>query len=448
MTTKRTHLTLLATVAAAALFAAACSEGGADPVQAADPAAADAPAAPASLAMTAQDLGMPITSPEAVGFSTEGLEALRDEFRALVDNQELAGVTTLVSRHGQVAHFDTYGAANADTGEPLQPDSIFRIASMTKPIAGVAMMQLWEQGKWKLDDPVAMHIPEFANLRVKTSDGSTEPQASPMTMAQLMSHSAGFGVSATYADAGLGSGDLQDMIDTLSVLPLETQPGTAWDYGPSVNIQGYLVEKLSGQSLDVYFNEHIFTPLGMVDTAFWVPEDKASRVVAIHTYDDEGKIVPAGATNNVRTEKPEMLSASGGLMSTAEDYWRFSQAVLNGGELDGARILQPETVELMYQNVLADGVDVDLYGPAMPGIRFGMDFAIVADPEAWGTGQGLNTHYWGGAFGTWFWIDPTNDVVFVGMIQNLNGSRPDGGTPRTRELSPRATYAALTDPSK
>ena len=432
-----------ATVAAAALLTSACGENEAETapvVTETEPAT--------TFAQPATALGLPTAAPADVGFSAEGLQSLSDEFRALVDNKELAGVTTLLSRHGQIVHFDTYGAANADTGEPLQPESIFRIASMTKPIACVAMMQLWEQGKWKLDDPVAMHIPEFANLRVKKPDGTTEPQATPMTMAQLMSHSAGFGVSATYADAGLGSGDLQDMIDTLSVLPLETQPGTAWDYGPSVNIQGYLVEKLSGQSLDVYFDEHIFAPLGMVDTAFWVPEDKASRVVAIHTYDDDGKIVAAGATNNVRTEKPEMLSASGGLMSTAADYWRFSQAILNGGELNGARILQPETVELMYQNVLADGVDVDLYGPAMPGIRFGMDFAIVADPEAWGTGQGLNTHYWGGAFGTWFWIDPTNDIVFVGMIQNRNGSRPDGGTPRTRELSPRATYAALTDPSK
>lgn len=436
------RLTLTAAVAAATLLAAACSDApnGAAP-------ASDVTAAPA-LAATAEQLGMPTGAPEAQGFSTAGLEALRDEFRSLVDDNELAGVTTLLSRHGQIVYFDTYGAADASTGEPLQPDSIFRIASMTKPIAGVAMMQLWEQGKWKLDDPVAMHIPEFANLQVKAAGGGTEPQNTPMTMAQLMSHSAGFGVSATYADAGLGAGDLQDMIDTLAALPLETQPGTAWDYGPSVNIQGYLVEKLSGQSLDEYLEEHIFQPLGMDDTGFWVPEEKASRVVAIHTYDDSGKIITDGATNDVRTEKPTFLSASGGLMSTAEDYWRFAQAVLNKGALDGATILQPETVRLMYQNVLADGVAVDLYGPDMPGIRFGLDFAIVADPAAHGTGQGLNTHYWGGAYGTWFWIDPTNDIVFVGMIQNRNGSRPDGGTPATRELSPRATYAALTDPTK
>lgn len=431
---------LVSVASLAVLTLGACE--GADGPQAA------ATAPDTSAASLAAELGMPVTSPEAVGFSAEGIGALKSEFRSLVDDQQLAGVTTLVSRHGEVVHFDTYGLASAASGESLQPDSIFRIASMTKPVAGVAMMQLWEQGKWKLDDPVSMHIPEFADLQVKTADGGTEPQASPMTMAQIMSHSAGLGVSATYSGAGLQSGDLQDMIDVLAALPLETQPGTAWDYGPSVNVQGYLIEKLSGQSLDEYFQENIFGPLGMVDTGFWVEPEKAGRVVAIHTYDEDGKITAMGETNNVRTERPDFLSASGGLVSTAEDYWRFAQAVLNKGELDGARILQPETVELMYENVLGEDVAVDLYGPPMPGIGFGMDFAIVMDPEAHGTGQGLNTHYWGGAFGTWFWIDPTNDLVFVGMIQNLNGSRPDGGTPRTRELSPRATYAALVDPAK
>lgn len=440
------RLKIAAAAAAIAFIAAGCADGdtttGGKDVESA--AQDDAPA----LAMTAQELGMPVSSPEAQGFSTAGLEALRDEFRSLVDNNELAGVTTLVSRHGQVVFFDTYGAASAATGERLQPNSIFRIASMTKPIAGVAMMQLWEQGKWKLDDPVAMHIPEFEGLQVKTADGGTEPQKTPMTMAQLMSHSAGFGVSAVYGDADLGSGDLQHMIDVLATLPLETQPGTAWDYGPSVNIQGYVIEKLSGHPLDEYLAQNIFEPLGMEDTGFWVPAEKAGRVVAIHTYDDAGKIVAESTTNEVRTERPAFLSASGGLMSTAEDYWRFAQAALNGGSLDGATILQPETVELMHQNVLGEGVAVDLYGPVMPGIGFGMDFAIVMDPDAHGTGQGLNTYYWGGAYGTWFWIDPTNDLVFVGMIQNRNGSQPDGGTPRTRELSPRATYAALTDPSR
>jgi CubicO group peptidase (beta-lactamase class C family) len=394
----------------------------------------------------AHALGMPTASPESQGFTTAGLDQLNAEMHALVDGKKLAGVTTLVSRHGKVVHFDTYGAANATTGDALKPDSIFRIASMTKPIAGVAMMQLWEQGKWKLSDPVSKFIPEFANLKVKGPNNTLVAQTAPMTMAQLMSHTAGFGVSAVYNDANLGATDLQGMIDKLAKLPLETQPGTAWDYGPSVNIQGYIVEKLSGQSLDVYFDEHIFKPLGMVDSGFWMPESKASRVVAVHTY--ENGVIKGPAENRVTTAKPSFLAGSGGLMSTAEDYWRFAQAMLNGGELNGARVLKPETVNLMRTNVISPTAKVDLYGPSQEGIGFGMDFAIVMDPQRAGTPQGLNTFYWGGAFGTWFWIDPTNDLVFVGMIQNLNGSTPTGGTPPLRTISPRATYDALTDRSK
>jgi CubicO group peptidase (beta-lactamase class C family) len=395
----------------------------------------------------AAQLGLPVASPESMGFSQAGLDQLNSEMHALVDQKKLAGVTTLVARHGKVVHLDTYGKANATTGEELQPDSIFRIASMTKPITGVAMMQLYEQGKWKLDDPVAKYIPEFANLQVKRAAGGTEPQKSPMTMTQLMSHSAGFAVSAVYNDVNLSATDLQGMIDKLKVLPLETQPGTAWDYGPSVNIQGYIVEKLSGKSLDVYFEENIFKPLGMVDTGFWVPESKANRVVAVHSYDADGKII-ASAENRVTTSKPSFLAGSGGLVSTAKDYWRFAQALANGGILDGKRILKAKTVQLMRTNVLAPEVAVDLYGPSEKGIGFGMDFAIIMDPKAANTSQGINSFYWGGAFGTWFWIDPTNDLVFVGLIQNQNGSRPDSGTPRVRPQSVAATYKALVNPRK
>jgi CubicO group peptidase (beta-lactamase class C family) len=402
---------------------------------------ADAPAGSASAAI-------PTATPEAQGFSTAGLQALNAEMHALVDNQKLAGVVTLIARHGKVVHLDTYGKANAGSGEPLKSDSIFRIASMTKPITGAAMMQLYEQGKWKLNDPVSKYIPQFANLQVKKAGGGTEPQKTPMTMAQLMSHTAGFGVSAVYEQANLGATDLQGMIDKLAVLPLETQPGTAWDYGPSVNIQGYIVEKLSGKSLDVYFDEHIFKPLGMVDTGFWVSPAKANRVVAVHAYDANGKIVARDPENKVTTSKPSFLAGSGGLMSTAGDYWRFAQAMGNGGVLNGKRILKEETVKLMRVNVLQPGVKVDLYGPAQEGIGFGLDFAIVMDPKAAKTAQGLNSFYWGGAFGTWFWIDPTNDLVFVGMIQNLDGSRPDKGTPRVRDMSYAATYRALTNPAK
>jgi len=384
---------------------------------------------------------LPLADSRAAGFDPARLKALSDDLQALVDGGQLAGVTTLAARKGKVIHFETRGLADVETGAPARPDTIWRIASMTKPVVGVAMMQLWEKGLWKLDDPVARHIPEFAGLQVKAPDGSLVPQASPMTMAQLMSHTAGFDVSAGYAQAGLRSGDLKEMIRRLAALPLAFQPGTDWRYGPSVDIQGHVVERLSGQRLDAYLAQHVFGPLKMPDTGFHVSPEKAPRVARIHTYRD-GRIV-AGPAQVVPVAPPVFLSGGGGLLSTASDYFRFAQALLDGGLLDGARVLKPETVRLMRRNLLAPGVMVDLYGPAQPGVGFGLDFAVIQDPVAARTPQGRETFYWGGAFGTWFWIDPTNDIVFVGMIQNVNGSVPGAGTPNVREITPRRLYAAL-----
>ncbi|MCG9916582.1 MAG: beta-lactamase family protein [Phenylobacterium sp.] len=384
-------------------------------------------------------------APEA-GFSVAGVDALRADMQHLVDQKKLAGAVTLLARKGKVVHFEAYGVQDVATGQPTGRDTIYRIASMTKPVTGVAMMMLWEEGRWSLDDPVAKHIPEFADLRVATPAGETVPQSHPMTMRELMSHTAGFDVSAGYEAAGLQDGDLQAMIDKLAAMPLAVQPGSDWRYGPSVNIQGYLVEKLSGLTLDQFFRTRLFEPLKMIDTGFHVDAEKLGRVSAIHTYGSDGLIAPAGQVRSVPAAPPVFLSGSGGLFSTAEDYWRFAQMLANGGELDGVRVLKPETVELMRTNVLAEGVTVDLYGPSQTGVGFGLDFAVITDPAAAGTPQGLNSFYWGGAFGTWFWIDPTHDLVFVGMIQNLRGSIPGAGTPPLRDISPRRVYEALTLP--
>ncbi|WP_337188596.1 serine hydrolase domain-containing protein [Phenylobacterium sp.] len=381
--------------------------------------------------------------PASAGFSAGGVAALNTQMRALVDQQKLAGVVTLLARRGKVVNLDAYGRLDAGAPDPVAADSIFRIASMTKPVTGVAMMQLWEEGRWKLDDPVARHIPEFAGLKVRTAGGDLVDQASPMTMAQLMSHTAGFGVSAAYASQNLAESDLAGMIAKLAALPLASQPGTDWAYGPVVNIQGYLVEKMSGMDLADYFQKRIFDPLQMTDTQFWVDSAKASRVARIHTYDSGGRI-SALPQSPVLTAKPRFLSGSGGLYSTAPDYYRFCQALLQGGELAGVRILRPETVALMRRSVLTPGVGVDLYGPVQKGVGFGMDFAVHEDPSISGLPQGKDTYWWGGAFGTWFWIDPTHDIVFIGMIQNLNGSIPGAGTPPVRDISPAAVYAALT----
>jgi CubicO group peptidase (beta-lactamase class C family) len=390
---------------------------------------------------------LPLAPPESVGFSSSGLKAYEQALRALVDEQRLAGFTTLVSRRGKVVAFDAYGYKDVAAKTAVTKDTIFRIASMTKPIVGVAMMMLWEEGKWKLDDPVAKHIPQFKTLQVKTESGALAAQAHPMTMRELMSHTAGFDVSRGYQDANLNDGDLQGMIDKLAKLPLAAQPGSDWRYGPSVDVQGYVVEKLSGQTLDQFLSKRIFEPLKMKDTGFWVDAAKVDRVTRIHTYGADKKIVlaPEGARDPSR--KPRFLSGSGGLLSTTEDYWRFAQMLLNGGQSEGTRLLKASTVELMRANVLNEGVQVDLYGPKEAGIGFGLDFAIVLDPAKANTPRGKNTFYWGGAFGTWFWIDPTNDVIVIGMIQNVSGSVPTGDTPPVRTISPKLVYAALAAPT-
>ncbi len=392
----------------------------------------------------------PLASPESVGFSADGLKAFQQAMRGLVDEAKLAGVTTLVARHGKVVQFDAYGVRDLESKKPVTQDTIFRIASMTKPIAGVAMMMLWEQGKWTLDDPVARHIPEFANLKVATPNGEVV-QTAPMTMRQLMSHSAGFDVSGGYTKHNINdrSQPLQAMIDKLAKLPLAAQPGTDWRYGPSVDIQGYIVEKLSGQTLDVFLRTKIFEPLGMKDTGFWVEPSKAARVTKMFTYGPDQRIMTA-PTQGDPTSRPAFLSGGGGLLSTTDDYRRFAQMLLDGGRANGKRLLKASTIELMRTNVLADGVKVDLYGPSavQDGIGFGLDFAIVMDPAKAKTPDGKNTFYWGGAFGTWFWIDPTNDLLVVGMMQNLSGSTPTGGSPQVRPLSRRLVYQALVDPRK
>ena len=380
-------------------------------------------------------------TPISLGFNPAKLAQLDAEMQGLVDSNKLAGVVTLVARHGKLVSLKAHGQRDLASHSPLATDAIFRIASMTKPICGVAMMILYDQGKWALDDAVAKHIPQFAGLKVKTADGLVD-QASPMTMRQLMSHTAGFDASAGYDGMGLQDTDLQAMIDKLAKLPLAFQPGTDWRYGPSVNIQGYIVEKLSGMNLDQFLRSKIFGPLRMADTGFYVPAAKAARVATVNTYGQDGTITPAPQQSDP-TKVPTFWSGSGGLLSTAHDYWRFAQMVANGGQLEGKRIITPASVALMRTNVLAPGVGVDLYGPSQPGVGFGLDFAILMDPTAAKSPMGLGSHWWGGAFGTWFWIDPVNDLVFVGMIQNLRGSVPGGGTPAVRDISPRLVYGAL-----
>jgi len=390
---------------------------------------------------------LPTAKPESVGMSSQRLGKLKSEMQALVDRNQLPGVVTMVAKDGKVVEFDVAGKRDVESGAPLQKDSIFRIYSMSKPITGVAMMMLFEEGKWQLNDPVSKHIPEFANLKVAKVNPQTGAVTQvapdhPMTMRELMSHSGGltygvFGstpVDKMYTDVNVLDRDatLQAMIDKLGKIPLLHQPGERWHYSVSVDVQGYLVEKLSGQPFAEFLKQRIFDPLGMKDTAFYVPADKLNRFVSFYTYDKDRKFVAHPGIPDF-SKPPGAPSGGGGLVSTAMDYMRFCQMLLNGGELDGHRLLSPLSVQLMRSNVLP--VSARTMGP---GTGFGLDFAVVEDPVAAGGYGGEGTFYWGGYAGTWFWIDPVYNMIVVGMIQ-IRGD----GSPDVRGLSRNLTYQAI-----
>jgi len=398
---------------------------------------------------------LPAARPESVGLSSERLARLPAGMRSLVDQGRLAGVVTVVARHGKVVEFEAAGKRDIAADAPMRKDTIFRIYSMSKPITGVAMMMLFEEGRWQLKDPVAKYIPEFADLKVYATDAKGNmtlmDQAHPVTMRELMSHTGGF----TYgyfsntpvdklqreADVISPKNTLEEMIKRVAKLPLNTQPGSEWHYSISVDIQGYIVQKLSGMPFEEFLEKRIFRPLGMVDTGFYVPADKLGRLAEFYNYGKDGKLdLERGIANHDYSAKPALSSGGGGLVSTATDYLRFCQMLLNGGQLDGVRLLGPRTVELMRSNVLPPTI-----APPSPGEGFGLDFGVYTDPLAAGGYYGKGTYYWGGLAGTWFWIDPDNDLIVVGMIQQLagTGAAPTIELPDMRGLSHAWVYQAL-----
>jgi CubicO group peptidase (beta-lactamase class C family) len=402
------------------------------------------------------------TTPEAVGFSSERLAKLDAAMKSLVDDKQLSGAVTVLARHGKIVDEKTYGYADLASQKPMRKDTIVRIYSMTKPITGLAMMMLYEEGKWKPSDPISRYIPEFGDLKVfsgadKDGKPTFDKPAHAPTMGELMSHSAGFTyglfgatpVDKMYREAQLlQSPSLQDFIGRVSKLPLLYQPGEGWVYSVSVDIQGYLVEKLSGQSFPDFLRERVFLPLGMKDTGFYVPAEKLDRVATIYQRDAAKGLAPMPRDPEI-SQPPGMPSGGGGLYSTAGDYLRFAQMVLNGGEFNGVRLVAPSTVELMRTNHLSDDVkSANKYGIGyyhmQPGFGFGYDFAIFEDPIKVGSTAGKGTFLWDGIAGTWFWIDPTNDVIFVGIVQHWLF----GGGPDVENLSRALTYQALVDPKK
>jgi CubicO group peptidase (beta-lactamase class C family) len=328
---------------------------------------------------------------------------------------------------------------------------------MSKPITGAAMMMLFEEGKWQLNDPVAKYVPEFADLKVYGTDAGgnmvLKEQTHAMTMRELMSHTAGFTygyfsntpVDKLQRDANLLDTDntLDELIKRLAKLPLNAQPGSDWHYSVSADVQGYIVQKLSGMPFEQFLEQRIFKPLNMVDTGFFVPAGKLKRLAEFYEYGADGRLqVVHGPINHNFAARPALSSGGGGLVSTAADYLRFCQMLLNGGKLDGVRLLSPRTVELMRTNVLS---------PAMtapsPGAGFGLGVAVYTDAIAAGGYYGKGTFYWGGAAGTWFWIDPTEDLIVIGMIQQIagTGAAAVAGVPDVRGLSHAYVYQAIVD---
>ena len=373
---------------------------------------------------------IPQGDPVKMGFSAEGLAKIQPAMQALVDSGKFAGVLTMIARKGKIVHFETAGLRDRESNKPMTEDTLFRIYSMTKPVTSVAIMMLYEEGKLKMDDPVSKFIPEFAQTKVYTGGGTENPVLVPLkreiTIANLLSHTSGltygiFGqtsVDTLYRIANLYSFNSNaKYAQKVAQLPLRFQPGTRWLYSVATDILGSVVEVASGMSLGEFFSQRIFVPLEMVDTSFYVPEEKRDRLAKVYGKGDEGKLEARSLRSNTRRDARE--SGGGGLVSTARDYLRFSQMLLNGGELYGARILKPETIQLMTANHLPETARYRHRQRKSDG--FGYGFSVIVDETETRWEDRNGTYYWSGIAKTHFWIDPQNEMVSMVWTQ-LRGS--------------------------
>ena len=369
--------------------------------------------------------------PEEVSVSAERLERIHPVMQDYVDKENLPGFLTVVARRGKIVHFETIGMRDVENKKPVESDTIFRIYSMSKPITSVAVMMLYEEGKFQLDTPVSKFIPEFENMKVYNEDQTESSDAKErITVKHLLTHTAGFTygwgskpVDERYKALKMSgaSATLVDMVKTLSDIPLVHEPGERWTYGVSTDVLGYLVEVVSGMPFEEFLQTRLFEPLGMVDTAFSVSSEKRDRFAALYSFTKADGLERVGKKADVDGEFTFFPSGGGGLVSTAADYMRFCQMLLNGGELDGARILRKETVELMRY-------------PHHDG-WFGLGFAIVDDKkskdlddkddeELKGTPESVGSFSWSGAAATIFWIDPVEEIVGLLMTQIHNNPYP------------------------
>ena len=378
--------------------------------------------------------GLPMAEPEDRGMSTERLKRIDTVMQRYVDDELVAGVVTLIARGGRVVHFNAVGYRDVEAKAPMTVDTIFRIASMTKPITSVAAMMLYEEGHFQLRDPISKFLPEFFDMKVAVTapDGErvaapykSVPAARPITIQHLLTHTAG--LANNYR--GMTRSDYQrisarqepdettgDMILRLAELPLNFHPGDRWEYGPATTVVGRLVEVISGQTLEEFFRDRIFAPLGMKDSYFYLPESKVDRFAANYRPGDDNKIelVEAPTVDSRFIKEPHVyFSGAGGMVSTAADYFRFHQMMLNGGELDGVRLLGRKTVELMTANHIGD-LEVWLTGA---GNGFGLGYSVVTDVGPAASPRSLGSYGWGGAYCTYFWVDPVEELIGIIMTQ-------------------------------
>jgi CubicO group peptidase (beta-lactamase class C family) len=403
-------------------------------------------------------------SPETAGMSRIALDRLEDHLkRRYVDAGRFPGTQLLVYRRGKIVHSTVQGFADLERQVPVKHDTIFRIYSMTKPITSVAFMMLVEEGRVALDEPVHKYIPEWKNLGVFQAGTFpaflTKPPSRPMQIVDLLRHTSGLtygfqqrsNVDAAYRENKIGevikAGTLQSMVDDLAKIPLEFSPGEAWNYSVSTDVIGYLVEKISGKPFEQFLKERILDPLGMSDTDFFVPAEKAHRLAACYSADGKGGMtLQDDPAESSFLSPPSLISGGGGLCSTSADYLTFCRALLGGGELGGVRLIGPKTLKLMTSNHLPGGRDLaemsrSLFSEATnAGVGFGLGFSVTMQPSQTLIPGSAGEYAWGGAASTAFWVDPAEELITIFMTQLL----PSSSYPVRRELR-TMVYAAITD---
>ena len=390
------------------------------------------------LAITAQAAGLDAAHPEDVGMSSERLERLSDEMQEYVANDRLAGSVVLVARHGKVVYREAFGERDVEANAKMREDAIFRIASQTKAIVSTAALVLQEEGELLISDPVGKYLPEFleTTVAVPRDDGGYDvvPAERPITIRDLLTHTSGFGYGTGVAGDRWGEAGIQnwyfadrdepiaETVARMAELPAEAQPGEAWVYGYSIDILGALIERVSGQPLDEFVSERILQPLAMTDTHFYLPKAKRDRLAAVYSATPDGiaRAPDAGsAGQGAYVDGPrESFSGGAGLLSTATDYARFLQMLLNGGELDGQRVLSPRTVQLMTVDHLGDVTFNE-------GEGFGLGFFVVEDLGARGVPGSVGEYGWGGAYHSTYWVDPAEELVVVYMTQLIPAGEID-----------------------